>query len=222
LVNFLQHSKDILQATQHWLDAAVIGLNLCPYAKAVRLREQIRFVVSPAQGKDALLDDLRCELLLLAQSPASTHLESQSSFDALQTTSAQGQGAQAQPPIDTTLLIHPQALQDFAAYNRFLDLADALLTQLGLQGTIQIASFHPHYQFAGTRARDPENCSNRSPHPMLHLLREDSVARALGGAATTPHFKQENAKAIEARNVKLLRELGLAGYRRLLASTSAT
>jgi uncharacterized protein len=185
-----------LHATQQWLDAAVISLNLCPYAKAVRTRGQIRFVVSPACGKDALQQDLRTELLHLVQADAQV--------------------------LDTTLLIHPQALQDFEAYNRFLRVADALLTQLGLQGVIQIASFHPQYRFAGTRAHDPENCTNRSPYPMLHLLREASVDRALGGEASTPRLKQENARVIAARNVRVLRELGLAGYRRLLASSQGS
>ncbi len=182
--------SDIILTTQHWLDSVVIGLNLCPFAKAVRTRDHIRFVVSPACGKDALQDDLRAELLRLQQADAQM--------------------------LDTTLLIHPQVLQDFAAYNRFLDVTDSVLTALGLQGVIQIASFHPQYRFAGTRAHDPENCTNRSPYPMLHLLREASVTRALGGETTTARAKQETAKAIEARNVRVLRELGLAGYRRLL------
>jgi uncharacterized protein len=187
---------DVICSTQHWLDAAVIGLNLCPYAKAVRARGQIRFVVSAACGKEALLADLRSELLQLV--------------------------ALAPEAVDTTLLIHPQALQDFELYNRFLGAADALLSQLKLQGVIQIASFHPQYRFAGTRAHDAENCTNRSPYPMLHLLRESSVARALGGEATSERSKNENARAIEARNQRVLRDLGLAAYKRLTSADGMT
>jgi hypothetical protein len=173
---------DPLAATQAWLERAVIGLNLCPFAKAVHAKGQIRWVLSPAQDADTLLADLVRELQTLASvDPAA---------------------------IDTTLLVHPQVLGDFGDYNNFLDVADAALEALGLAGTLQIASFHPQYRFAGTAARDAGNLSNRSPHPTLHLLREDSVSRAV---ASFPEAEQ-----IYQRNIETLQALGLAGWRRLM------
>ena len=172
-----------LQATQAWLEKAVIGLNLCPFAKSVHVRGQIRWVLSAAQDTETLLQTLVDELQMLAA---------------------------ADPrQIETTLLVHPQVLQDFADYNDFLDLADAALAGLGLEGELQIASFHPDYRFAGTAADDMGNCSNRSPHPTLHLLRESSIARAL---ESTP-----DAAQIYERNIRTLQALGHAGWLRLLA-----
>ena len=176
-------STSPLQATQAWFEKAVIGLNLCPFAKAVHVHGQIRWVQCPAQDTEALLQALVDELQLL--------------------TAADPQ------QIETTVLVHPEVLQDFADYNDFLDLADAALAELGLQGELQIASFHPDYQFADTAADDVGNCSNRSPHPTLHLLRESSIDRAL---ESTP-----DAAQIYERNIRTLQALGLAGWQRLLA-----
>jgi hypothetical protein len=173
---------DVLSAMQHWLDKAVIGLNLCPFAKAVQIKNQIRWVVSEAQSEEALLQDLARELAHLASCPPSE--------------------------TDTTVLIHPQVLSDFLSYNDFLGLADELLVQLELEGTLQIASFHPQYQFGGTRATDIENCTNRSPYPCLHLLREASVERAV---AAFP-----DASLIYERNIETLQRLGAAGWAALM------
>ncbi|WP_330970375.1 DUF1415 domain-containing protein, partial [Lysobacter sp. A3-1-A15] len=138
--------QDPIAATRRWLERAVIGLNLCPFAKAVHVKDQVRYVLSEASTADALLAELADELTWLNDTDPAV--------------------------VDTTLLIHPQVLVDFHDYNDFLDQADAAVDALGLEGEIQIASFHPDYRFAGTAFDDPGNCSNRSPYPMLHLLRE--------------------------------------------------
>jgi len=174
-------SNDPIAETRRWLERAVIGLNLCPFAKAVHVRDQVRFALSEARTPEALLEDLGAELLRLRDTPAED--------------------------TDTTLLVHPEVLGDFLDYNDFLDEADALVAELGLEGVIQVASFHPQYQFAGTRADDIENFTNRSPYPTLHLLREDSVTRAV---AAFP-----DPDAIVDRNIETLRRLGPAGWRAL-------
>jgi len=171
-----------IAATQRWLERAVIGLNLCPFAKAVYVRQQVRFVLSAATTTEGLLEELGNELVRLRDTSADE--------------------------IDTTLLIHPQVLGEFLDYNDFLDSADDLVEALALDGVIQIASFHPQYQFAGTEPADIENCTNRSPYPMLHLLREDSVARAV---AAFP-----DPEAIVERNLETLRKLGPDGWQKLL------
>jgi hypothetical protein len=173
--------EEVLVATRHWLEKAVIGLDLCPFAKAVYVKNQIRYVVSRAESPDALLDDLRAELQALAAA------------DAQET--------------DTTLLIHPHVLEDFLEYNEFLGIADAALAELDLEGVLQIASFHPRYRFAGSDPDDIANSTNRSPYPMLHLLREASVDRAV---AAFPE-----AAEIYERNIVTLRRLGREGWRRL-------
>ncbi len=171
----------VIADTRRWLERAVIGLNLCPFAKAVHVRGQIRWVVSAAADVESLAHDLQRELLALhAADPAQ---------------------------VDTTLLIHPQVLADFRAYNRFLGVAEALVETLGLEGELQVASFHPGYRFAGTPAKDAANFSNRSPFPMLHLLREASIERAV---AAFP-----DAARIYERNIDTLRRLGADGWRRL-------
>ncbi|MEO7478490.1 MAG: DUF1415 domain-containing protein, partial [Lysobacteraceae bacterium] len=145
--------NDPIAATRRWLERAVIGLNLCPFAKAVYAKQQVRFVVSDATTTEALLEVLITELLLLRDADPQT--------------------------IDTTLLIHPHVLTGFLDYNDFLEVADEAVAELDLEGIIQVASFHPDYQFAGTAPDDVSNCSNRSPFPTLHLLREDSITRAV-------------------------------------------
>lgn len=173
--------EEIISATRTWLERAVIGLNLCPFAKAVHVKKQIRYAVSAAIAPEALLADLVVELRFLQAADPSD--------------------------IDTTLLVHPRVLDDFLDYNDFLELADAAVFAEGLEGEIQVASFHPQYQFAGTRPEDMENCSNRSPYPTLHLLREASIARAV---AVFPEASQ-----IFERNIETLRRLGRDGWRRL-------
>jgi len=177
---------DAIAATRHWLEQAVIGLNLCPFAKAVHLKQQIRWVESPARDAQGLLGDLVHELQFLA--------------------------AADPEKVETTLLIHPHALNDFLDYNDFLDVADAAIDDLGLAGILQVASFHPDYRFEGTAPDDVENLSNRSPHPMLHLLREDSVARAVAAVPDTA--------AIYERNIETLRRLGMDGWHRLMSQAA--
>jgi hypothetical protein len=173
----------VLQAMRAWVEHAVIGLNLCPFAKAVQTKNLIRFVCSDARDTQQLLKALRSELQRLADTPIEQ--------------------------IETTLLVHPQVLGDFLDYNDFLDEANALLGEMGLDGTLQIASFHPQYQFAGTAADDIENATNRSPHPTLHLLREASIERAV---AAFPE-----PEAIYETNMRTLRALGASGWAQLQA-----
>lgn len=177
------NEEQVLAATRHWIERAVIGLNLCPFARAVWVKNQVRIVVSTARHIDAFLDDLDRELDLLATTPA-------------------GQ-------IDTTLIVHPTLFPDFLAFNDFLDVADDVVAEHELEGVIQVAAFHPQWQFDGTGADDITNATNRSPFPTLHLLREDSVARAVASEGG-------DAEAIVARNVNTLRDLGPDGWAALM------
>ena len=179
----METEAEPILATRRWLDRAVIGLNLCPFAKAVVAKDQVRYVLSSATTPDALLEELAYELVRLQQTEPEQ--------------------------VDTTLLIHPQVLTDFLDYNDFLDNADAAIEALELDGEIQVASFHPDYQFADTAYDDVGNCSNRSPYPMLHLLREASVERAV---AAFP-----DPDVIVERNLETLEKLGIEGWRKLLA-----
>lgn len=179
--------QNIVDATQSWLEHAVIGLNLCPFAKAVHVKRQIRYAVSDARNSETLLKDLTDELL---------HLHQSSPED-----------------LDTTLLIHPWVLSDFLDYNDFLDVADAALEEADLTGEIQIASFHPDYQFADAESTAIDNYTNRSPYPILHLLREASIERAV---AAVP-----DASEIYDRNIETMRKLGLEGWRKLMAGAGS-
>lgn len=143
--------SEMIAATRRWVEQVVVGFNLCPFAKRELVKDRVRFVVSHSVHEEALLAELEREIELM----------------------------NADSSIETTLLIHPQVLQDFFRYNDFLQHADDLLLKLDLEGVYQIASFHPDYQFGGTRPADAENYTNRSPYPMLHLLREDSLSRAI-------------------------------------------
>lgn len=163
---------------RHWLEQAVIGLNLCPFAKGVHVKGQIHWAVSDAHDTNTLREDLRAELLALAESDAEQR--------------------------DTTVLAAPWCLADFLDFNDFLDEADAVLEELELDGTLQIANFHPHYQFAGTDEDDVSNNTNRAPYPVLHLLRESSIDRAV---AAYPE-----AEMIYERNIQALERLGAAGW----------
>ena len=179
--------QEIEADIRRWLERAVIGLNLCPFAKAVYVRDQVRIVVSDATTERALLEQLGEELVLLRDTPADA--------------------------IDTTLLVHPQVLGDFLDYNDFLDDADALVEALDLEGELQVASFHPDYQFADTAPDDAGNLTNRAPWPTLHLLREASIDRAVA-AYPAPD-------AIIERNIATMRELGAEGFRTLLSDAPA-
>ena len=175
-------ARDPIAESQRWLERAVIGLNLCPFAKSVHAKGQVRWVLSDAITPEALLEQLGAELLHLRDTPADE--------------------------TDTTLIVHPQVLTDFLDYNDFLDTAEALVESLALDGVLQVASFHPHYQFAGSAPDDVENFTNRSPYPTLHLLREDSVSRAVTAFP--------DPEVIVERNVETLRALGVEGWRKLL------
>lgn len=175
----------IIAATRHWLERSVIGLGLCPFAENPYKAGRVRFRVSAAREAADLLDELREELQRLAAEDAAV--------------------------CETSLLIHPRVFEDFFEYNEFLSICDALLVELELEGELQIASFHPDYQFADTQSTDIENFTNRSPYPMLHLLREASVERVLENV-TDPD-------EIYRRNIRTMRELGHEGWRALFTAT---
>ncbi|AOW12595.1 peptidase [Hydrogenophaga crassostreae] len=175
--------EQVLADTRRWIEKAVIGLNLCPFARAVYVKNQVRIVVSHARHLDAFLDELDAELTLLKDTPAEE--------------------------VDTTLLVHPSLFPDFMVFNDFLNVVDDVVAEHGLEGVIQVASFHPQFQFEGVEADDISNATNRAPFPILHLLREDSVERAIESDAG-------DAEKIVDRNIATLRELGAEGWKRLL------
>ena len=181
------NEEQVLADIRRWIERAVIGLNLCPFARAVYVKNQVRIVVSRARHLDAFLDELDAELALLTSTPAEQ--------------------------IDTTLLVHPTLFPDFAVFNDFLGVVDDVVTEHELDGVIQVASFHPAYQFAGTEPDDITNATNRAPYPALHLLREDSVERAVASEGG-------DADAIVERNMATLRALGPEGWRELLAGNA--
>lgn len=171
----------VIADMQQWLERAVIGLNLCPFAKAVHVKKQIRYVVSNATRPDDLLQKLEDELALIART--------------------------APGEIDTTLLVHPDVLNDFLDFHFFQQEAEALLKRMDLVGVFQIASFHPQFEFAGADSDDIANYTNRAPYPTLHLLREASIARAV---AAFP-----DAADIYERNIETLQRLGHSGWQAL-------
>ncbi len=175
-------NQHIALSVQQWVNTFVVDLNLCPFAKRELVKDRVQFVVSDANNEEALLLHLHAEL---------ERLENNSD-------------------IETTLLIHPLILNDFDAYNQFLDNADGLLQEMQLDGVFQIASFHPAYQFGGTDIDDAENYTNRSPYPMLHILREASLDAVL---ATTEHTDQ-----IPVRNIALMNEMGAARLKQMLSA----
>lgn len=176
--------EEVLAQTRRWLEQAVIGLNLCPFAKSVYVKDQVRLVVSRARHLDAFLDDLDRELELLKTTPAEE--------------------------VDTTLLIHPTLFPDFLVFNDFLDVADSVLTDHELEGVVQIAPFHPDFVFEGEDEADMSHFTNRAPFATLHLIREDSLERAIESFGDTD--------VIYERNMDVLRKLGHDGWRRLLAA----
>ncbi len=173
---------EIISGTLKWVEDVVVGYNLCPFAKRELVRNRVRFVVSEAASEDELLQALHSEL----------------------------QRLEDEPEIETTLLIHPGVLQDFGPYNEFLDAADGLLAYLDMEGVYQIASFHPDYQFEGTEPDAAENYTNRSPFPMLHLLREASLEAAIES--------YPDVDGIPQRNIELMNELGPDKMRSILRS----
>jgi hypothetical protein len=167
--------------TRDWVERVVIGLKLCPFAPAPALKGLIRYATSDADTREALLEDLATELQRLVASPPEE--------------------------IETTLLIHPRVLQDFYDFNDFLEVADELLRVLELEGEIQIASFHPDYQFAGTQSDDIGNETNRSPYLTLHLLREESIARAVDSFGDTSSIPTTNLTTLQRLGQERLRAL---------------
>lgn len=171
----------VSEHTKQWLEKAVIGLNLCPFAKAPHVKNLVRIVVSEARHLDGFLEDLDRELQLLGNTPTSE--------------------------LETTLLVHPTLFPDFETFNQMLEIADDAVVENELEGIVQIAPFHPDFQFEGTEADDISNYTNRSPYPTLHLIREDSIAKA------TEAFP--DASAIFDRNIALLEKMGHEGWDKL-------
>lgn len=175
------NTQQVEASVRKWVDTFVVGMNLCPFAKRELVKQRVRFTVTEASTEDELLQALQAELELL----------------------------EADPSVETTLLIHPAVLGDFLDYNQFLDIADALLLQMQLDGVYQVASFHPDYQFGGTAPWAAENYTNRSPYPILHLLREESLDRVLGD--------NPDADQIPQRNIDLMNSMGEEKLKALLA-----
>lgn len=171
---------EVINAVRRWVDDVVVGLNLCPFAQRELVTDRVRFTVTDVSSESELLERLASELELLS----------------------------SRPTIETTLLIHPHVLDEFLQYNQFLDYADKLLEHLKLDGEFQIASFHPNYQFAETDADDPENFTNRSPYPVLHLLREASLEKAIANTA--------DIDQIPVRNIDTMNRIGAASLQATL------
>ena len=178
----LENDEEIIQAVRQWVETFVVGMNLCPFAKRELVKNRVRFVTTAATTAEQLLQVLQTELELL----------------------------NADPSVETTLLIHPAVLQDFYDFNDFLGCADILLLDMELEGIYQVASFHPDYQFGGTRPGDAENYTNRAPYPVLHLLREESLERVI---ADYPDVDD-----IPERNIELMNSLGQDKLQALLKS----
>ncbi len=178
----LENDEEIIHAVRQWVETFVVGMNLCPFAKRELVKNRVRFVTTAATTAEQLLQVLQTELELL----------------------------NADPSVETTLLIHPAVLQDFYDFNDFLGFADSLLVDMELEGIYQVASFHPDYQFGGTRPGDAENYTNRAPYPVLHLLREESLERVI---ADYPDVDD-----IPERNIELMNSLGQDKLQALLKS----
>ena len=173
--------EQIIADVEQWLDEVVIGLDLCPFAARPRREKRVRIAVSHATDDEALLNDLQAELERLSDTPAAE--------------------------LETTLLAIPNMLEDFADYNDFLDAVDLWVEQFGWEGELQVASFHPQYQFADTEADDPGNLTNRSPWPLLHIIREESLEKAI------EHYP--DVDAIPERNIARMKALGPEERKRL-------
>ncbi|MEM1402683.1 MAG: DUF1415 domain-containing protein [Pseudomonadota bacterium] len=182
---FPPSNSHVISATRLWVERVVIGFNLCPFARREFDAGRVRFTVSVAETEEALLTDLHQEIEQLLGDPA----------------------------VETTLLVHPRTLDDFMAYNQFLSVADALLRELGLEGVLQIASFHPDYRFADAEPDAGENFTNRSPFPMLHLLREESVSHAVASHPDVDGIPVRNVTLLSAMGARQLRDLCEACHR---------
>lgn len=173
-------NDNVIAAVRRWVDSVVVGLNLCPFARRELVKNRVRFVLTEAATEERLLAALETELNLLGNDPS----------------------------IETTLLIHPNVLEDFYDYNQFLNLSDRMLVQMKVEGVYQIASFHPDYRFGGTGPDDVENFTNRSPYPMLHIIREHSIERAIADYT--------DVEQIPTRNIELMKDLGRKKLQALL------
>jgi len=171
-------AEAIAAETRAWVNRAVVGLNLCPFAKAAQVKDQIRYVVSDAADEEALLRALCDEMQRLVDTPAAQ--------------------------IETTLLIHPGVLSNFGDFNDFLAVAEAAVDEMGLEGVLQVAAFHPDFQFGGTEVNDITNATNRAPWPTLHLLREESITRAVDSFPDPDSIYETNMRTMET--------LGAAGW----------
>lgn len=176
--------SQVVSRTKRWVQEVVVAHQLCPFAEHVLLHDGVKFIVSGATDETSLLVDLQQALQELLREPA----------------------------FETSLLIHPKVLTDFSDYNHFLGSAEQLLELLDADGELQIASFHPSYQFADTQPQAAENFTNRSPFPMLHILRESSVSKAV---ESYPAIEQ-----IPERNIKTMQDLGYHSLARKLAELS--
>lgn len=169
----------VIRSVRHWVESQVVGLNLCPFAKRELIKNRVRFAVTEASTEEDLLMDLQAELERL----------------------------NSHETIETTLLIHPKVLRDFYDYNQFLGDADQVLAQMEFDGVYQIASFHPDYQFGGTEPDDVENYTNRSPYPLLHLIREESLERAIANYPDTDKIPERNIALLESLGRDKMRAL---------------
>ena len=179
-------AEDAVAPVRRWVESIVVDLNLCPFARQELVSDRVRFVATDASDEERLLVALEAELELLNDDPS----------------------------VETTLLIHPEVLQDFYDYNEFLSLADGLLVQMNLEGVYQVASFHPDYQFGGTEPNDAENHTNRSPYPALHILREESLERAIAN--------HPGIDAVPEENIRLMNEMGADRMSELLSACFET
>ena len=178
----LAHGEQVIRAVQQWVETLVVGMNLCPFAKRELVKNRVRFAPTVATTEEQLLIALQAELELLNTDPS----------------------------VETTLLVHSAVLQDFDDYNLFLNYADRLLVEMGLEGIYQVASFHPNYQFDGTEPDDAENYTNRSPYPKLHLIREASLERAIE--------EYPDVDQIPVRNMARMNDMGQLKLQALLKS----
>ncbi|MCB0552066.1 MAG: DUF1415 domain-containing protein [Phaeodactylibacter sp.] len=173
--------KPYLEETRRWVEHFVVGLNLCPFAHSPFRNGRIRYVLYEQEDIVELARLLVQEAQWLSRQPAGE--------------------------VETTLLVHPNALPDFYDYLDFLEEAELLIRENDLEGIIQVASFHPAYQFAGTEADAPENYTNRSPYPMLHLLREEALEQAIDS--------YNHPEQIPEQNIEKMNKLGQEGIEEL-------
>ncbi|UGA57750.1 DUF1415 domain-containing protein [Vibrio sp. VB16] len=175
------NDNHIITQTQHWLEEVVIGLNLCPFAAKPNRNKQIKIEVSHAETEEKLLEDILAQLMILDSTTAQQ--------------------------LETTLVVIPDMLQDFYDYNLFLDWVDALIKQQNWEGIFQVATFHPDYCFGGAHPDDDENLTNRSPLPVIHLIREQSMERVLKHYPDPESIPENNIQRVESLSDEEKRQL---------------